>query len=144
MNNPTNTETLVRESVLAKRMNIPRAQFKQWRENGDLIEGEHWLAEGQAFVFTEAGESRVLQLIAVPTDTVTPLTKVPVLAVAAGVNPRILRCRPADGSGMVSVRLTGPRVFASGFRRGDRLDAVPTDLEGVLEYDGPVPRRMRL
>ncbi len=50
----------------------------------------------------------------------------------------------ADGGAIVSVRLTGPRVFASQFRRNMRLEVTPTDVAGIFEYDGPVPRKTRI
>jgi hypothetical protein len=66
------------------------------------------------------------------------------LAQAAGVMPRVLRCKPVEGGALVSVRLTAPRVFASQFRRGDRIEVTPTETAGVFEYDGAVPRRTRI
>ena len=138
----------VRESVLAMRLNIPRAQFKAWREDATaLVPDDHWHKdESGAYVLTPAGQLRVLELMAVPVPVppVQPVT-VPMRAIAAGAMPRILRCRPVSGEGpMVSVRLLGANVFAAKFRRGDLIQALPTETEGIFEYDGPVPRRMRL
>jgi hypothetical protein len=137
----------VRESVLAQRLNVPRAQFKLWREDGvSLLSPAHWVKDDTgAYVITAEGQARVLELMHVPPEQQPPpLKKVQLQAVCAGVMARVLRCRPVDGGPMVSVRLTGPNVFASKFRKGDCLEAVPTEFEGIYEYDGPVPRRSRL
>jgi len=131
------------EAILAARLNVPRESFKRWRENGDLKRLEHYVKEGQAYHITPEGEAEVLRLIGVYNAPSAP-AKIPMLAQAAGVMPRVLRCKPVDGGAMVSVRLTGPRVFASQFRRGMRIEATPTDIEGIFEYDGPVPKRTRI
>jgi hypothetical protein len=131
------------EAVLAARLNVPREQFKHWRESGTLHEGTHYLKEGRAYCITAEGEAEVMRLIGLESDPPQPV-KIAVLAQAAGAMPRVLRCKPVDGGAMVSVRLTAPRVFASQFRRNMRLEVLPTETEGIFEYDGPVPRRTRL
>lgn len=128
------------EAVLASRLNVPRDQFKRWRDDGVLLEGEHYQREGRAYHITAAGAAEVLRLIGLDTPPPEP-RKIAVLAQAAGAMPRVLRCKPVDGGEMVSVRLMGPRVFATQFRRNMRLEVVPTEVEGIFEYDGPVPRR---
>ena len=77
-------------------------------------------------------------------ETPPPPVKITVLAQAAGAMPRILRCKPLQGGALISVRLTGPRVFAAQFRRNMRLEVTPTEVEGIFEYDGPVPRKTRI
>lgn len=140
-------ETLIEQStpeaVLAARLNVPRDQFKRWRESGTLRESEHWTRDGRAFHITPAGEAEILRLIGLDVAPPPPRT-LSVLTQAAGAMPRILRCKPVDGGPMVSVRLTGPRVFAAQFRRNMRLEVQPTEVEGIYEYDGPVPRRTRI
>lgn len=136
---------LIPEFVLAGQLNVPREQCKRWRDSGTLRENEHWQREGRAYLITPAGKAEVLRLIGLDTaPVVEPPRTLTVLAQAAGAMPRILRCKPADGGPMVSVRLTGPRVFAAQFRRNMRLEVQPTDVEGIYEYDGPVPRRTRI
>ncbi len=139
----TDTPTTTPEAVLAARLNVPRESFKQWRESGALQEAIHYLKDGRAYHVTAEGEAEVLRLIGLQTAPPAPV-KIAVLAQAAGAMPRILRCKPADGGAMVSVRLTGPRVFASQFRRNMRLDVTPTEVVGIFEYDGPVPRKTRI
>lgn len=145
---PTLEETPVRESVLASRMNIPRAKLKEWRENGTLTEGSHWTREdggGGAYMLTGAGIQAIMDLVNVkPEQQAAPLPTVEMLAISPGAMSRVLRCRPVAGGPLVSVRLTGSRVFGTSFRRGDRLHVVPTGVEGVFEYDGAAPRRMKL
>ncbi len=139
----TDTPTTTPEAVLAARLNVPRESFKQWRESGALQEAIHYLKDGRAYHVTAEGEAEVLRLIGLQTAPPAPV-KIAVLAQAAGVMPRILRCKPVDGGAMVSVRLTGPRVFASQFRRNMRLEVTPTEVAGIFEYDGPVPRKTRI
>lgn len=143
MSNTATTPTTTPEAVLAARLNVPRESFKRWRESGDLKKFLHYLKEGHAFHITPEGEAEVLRLIGIR-DAPPPPSKVAMIAQAAGVMPRVLRCKPLAGGAMVSVRLTAPRVFASQFRRGDRIEVMPTETEGVYEYDGAVPRRTRI
>jgi hypothetical protein len=150
MEDLTDTTTLtepVRESVLAQRLNIPRQQFKAWREDGvSLLTPLHWWKDEQgAYVLTAAGQERVLEIMQVPTEQAPPPpATVSLVAVCPGAMNRVLRCRSPEGGPQVSVRLTGARVFATLFRRGDRIEATPTETEGIYEYDGTVPRRTRL
>jgi hypothetical protein len=137
----------VRESVLAQRLNVPRAQFKLWREDGvSLLSPAHWVKdETLAYVITAEGQARVLEIMQVPTEQAPPPpATVSLVAVCPGAMNRVLRCRSPEGGPQVSVRLTGARVFATLFRRGDRIEATPTETEGIYEYDGTVPRRTRL
>jgi hypothetical protein len=129
--------------VLAARLNVPRDSFKRWRESGDLKRLLHYLKDGNAFHITPEGEAEVLRLIGLGEASPAP-AKIAMLAQAAGVMPRVLRCKPVEGGALVSVRLTAPRVFASQFRRGDRIEVTPTETAGVYEYDGAVPRRTRI
>lgn len=131
------------EAVLAARLNVPRASFKRWREDGSLKRLLHYLKDGNAYHLTPEGEAEVLRLIGLG-EASTPTAKIAMLAQAAGVMPRVLRCKPVEGGALVSVRLTAPRVFASQFRRGDRIEVTPTETAGVFEYDGAVPRRTRI
>lgn len=139
----TTTPTNTPEAVLAARLNVPRDSFKRWRDNGDLKRLLHYIKEGQAFHITPEGEAEVLRLIGIGEAPPAP-TKIAMLAQAAGVMPRVLRCKPVDGGAMVSVRLTAPRVFAAQFRRGMRIEVTPTETEGIFEYDGAVPKRTRI
>jgi hypothetical protein len=122
---------------------VPRDSFKRWRESGDLKRLLHYLKDGNAFHITPEGEAEVLRLIGLGEASPAP-AKIAMLAQAAGVMPRVLRCKPVEGGALVSVRLTAPRVFASQFRRGDRIEVTPTETAGVYEYDGAVPRRTRI
>jgi len=131
------------EAVLAAQLNVPRENFKRWRESGDLKRLLHYVKDGQAYHITPEGEAEVLRLIGISAAPPAP-AKIAMLAQAAGVMQRVLRCKPVAGGAMVSVRLTAPRVFASQFRRGDRLEVTPTETEGIFEYDGAVPRRTRI
>ena len=135
--------TTTPEAILAARLNVPRDSFKRWRESGDLKRLLHYLKDGNAFHLTPEGEAEVLRLIGLGEASPAP-AKVAMLAQAAGVMPRVLRCKPVEGGALVSVRLTAPRVFASQFRRGDRIEVTPTETAGVFEYDGAVPRRTRI
>jgi hypothetical protein len=139
----TPTPTTTPEAILAARLNVPRDSFKRWRESGDLKRLLHYLKDGNAFHITPEGEAEVLRLIGLG-EASTPMAKIAMLAQAAGVMPRVLRCKPVEGGALVSVRLTAPRVFASQFRRGDRIEVTPTETDGVFEYDGAVPRRTRI
>ena len=139
----TPTPTTTPEAVLAARLNVPRDSFKRWRESGDLKRLLHYLKDGNAFHITPEGEAEVLRLIGLGEASPAP-AKIAMLAQAAGVMPRVLRCKPVEGGALVSVRLTAPRVFASQFRRGDRIEVTPTETAGVYEYDGAVPRRTRI
>jgi len=139
----TTTPTTTPESVLAARLNVPRENFKRWREGGDLKRLLHYTKDGNAYHITPEGEAEVLRLIGIGEAPQAP-AKIMMLAQAAGVMPRVLRCKPVEGGALVSVRLTAPRVFASQFRRGDRLEVTPTETAGIFEYDGAVPRRTRI
>lgn len=139
----TRTEAAEPESVFAARHEVPRAALKRWREDGTLLEDEHWLKRGNAFLLTVAGQERVLEMIGIASPPLVP-ERVPVRAQLAGAMPRILRCKRESDGVMVSVRLTAPRVFATQFRRNDRLDVTPTETEGIYEFDGAVPRRTRI
>lgn len=139
----TTTPTTTPEAVLAAQLNVPREIFKRWRDNGDLKRLLHYVKDGQAFHITQEGEAEVLRLIGIDAAPQAP-AKIAMLAQAAGVMPRVLRCKPVDGGAMVSVRLTAPRVFATQFRRGMRLEVTPTETEGIFEYDGAVPKRTRI
>ncbi len=139
----TPTPTTTPEAILAARLNVPRDSFKRWRESGDLKRLLHYLKDGNAFHITPEGEAEVLRLIGLGEASPVP-AKIAMLAQAAGVMPRVLRCKPVEGGALVSVRLTAPRVFASQFRRGDRIEVTPTETAGVFEYDGAVPRRTRI
>ena len=146
--NETNETTMTMaattpEAVVAGRMNVPRESFKRWREAGTLREGEHFVKEGRAYQITEAGEAEVLRLIGIA-QTPEPEPRRGMIVQQAGVMHRVLRCKPAEGGAMVSVRLMAPRVFASQFRRGDRIEVTATEVEGVFEYDGGKPRRTRI
>lgn len=131
------------ESALAARLNVPRANFKRWRDAGQLMPDEHWQQEGNAIVITAAGIARVLELIGLETAPAPAVVKVAVIVQSHGSHARILRCKIVGG-GLCSVRLMAPRVFASQFRRNDRLEVLPTENESIFEYDGTVPRRFRL
>lgn len=133
------------ESVLAAQLNVPRGNFKRWREGGELKPGEHWIKDGHAFFITEAGKARVLELLGFEPGTKNEerITRTAVRVMLPGAMPRVLRCKVENG-GMCSVRLTAPRVFAAQFRRHDRLEVLPTETEGIFEYDGGVPRRIRI
>jgi len=135
--------TTTPEAILAARLNVPRDSFKRWRDSGDLKRLLHYVKEGNGFHLTPEGEAEVLRLIGIGDAPQAP-AKILMLAQAQGVMPRVLRCKPVAGGAMVSVRLTAPRVFAAQFRRGDRLEAAPTETEGIFEYDGAVPRRTRI
>ncbi len=135
--------TTTPEAILAARLNVPRESFKGWRESGQLQETTHYLKEGRAYHLTAEGEAQVMHLIGITTPP-PPSVKIEMLAQAAGALARLLRCKPVAGGPMVTVRLTAPRIFASQFRRNDRLEVTPTDLEGVFEYDGQAPRRTRI
>ena len=139
----TTTTSTIPEAVLAARLNVPRDNFKRWRDSGALQRLEHYLKEGAAYHLTPEGEAEVLRLIGLDAAP-APAAKIAMLAQAAGAMPRILRCKPVAGGALVSVRLTGPRVFASQFRRNMRLEVTPTEVEGIFEYDGAVPRRTRI
>ena len=139
----TTIPTTTPESILAARLNVPRDSFKRWREGGDLKRLLHYVKDGQAYHITPEGEAEVLRLIGIGDAPAAP-AKIAMLAQAAGVMPRVLRCKPVEGGGMVSVRLTAPRVFAAQFRRGDRIEVTPTETEGIFEYDGAVPKRTRI
>lgn len=143
MDTITTTDNTTPEAVLAARLNVPRDSFKRWREDGRIKRLLHYVKEGNAYHITPEGEAEVLRLIGVDSSPPPP-AKIVMLAQAAGVMPRVLRCKPMDGGSLVSVRLTAPRVFASQFRRGDRLEVTPTETEGIFEYDGAVPRRTRI
>lgn len=144
---PTTTEDFIPESVLIARLGIPRTKLKDWRESGQLKEGEHWTrgAKG-AHVITPEGERVIMELCALPVEVEhRPPVTVALRFICPGAMVRVARCRPVNDEGpMVSVRLTGARVFASQFRRGDVIQAIPTETEGIYEYDGGRPRRMRL
>lgn len=142
MTTTTQTNTTP-EAVLAARLNVPRDSFKSWRDNGDLKRLLHYIKDGNAYHITPEGEAEVLRLIGIDSSAAAP-TKIAMLAQAAGVMPRVLRCKPVEGGALVSVRLTAPRVFASQFRRGDRIEVTPTETEGIFEYDGAVPRRTKI
>jgi hypothetical protein len=140
---PTDPIITTPEAVLAARLNVPRESFKRWRESGDLKRLLHYVKDGQAYHITPEGEAEVLRLIGIGDAPAAP-AKIAMLAQAAGVMPRVLRCKPVAGGAMVSVRLTAPRVFAAQFRRGDRIEVTPTETEGIFEYDGAVPKRTRI
>ena len=139
----TTTPTNTPEAVLAAQLNVPRDSFKRWRDNGDLKRLLHYVKDGQAYHLTPEGEAEVQRLIGIDGTPPAP-ARIIMLAQAAGVMPRVLRCKPVDGGAMVSVRLTAPRVFATQFRRGDRIEVTPTETEGIFEYDGAVPKRTRI
>jgi hypothetical protein len=140
----TPTPPTTPEAVLAARLNVPRDSFKRWREGGNLKRLLHYIKDGHAYHLTPEGEAEVMRLIGLGETLPTGPAKILMLAQAAGVMPRVLRCKPVAGGALVSVRLTAPRVFAAQFRRGDRLEVTPTETEGIFEYDGPVPRRTRI
>ena len=150
MNNTTETpiiEAGERESVLSQRLGLPRSQFNEWRKAGDWRQDEHFTGRGGAGgarEITISGVAHMLILLKLDPEEVPTVKTITLMAICAGAMNRVLRCRPIDGGSMVSVRLTGANSFAAKFRRGDRIEAVPTDVEGIYEYDGGVPRRMRL
>lgn len=140
---PSTTGTRV--ATLEERLGIPRAQFKAWRDEGSLLEGEHWVKEGNAYLVTEAGEAKIMELLKVTPDQEPSLPeRVAVVAVQPGAMVRVLRCRRRDTNAMVSVRLLAARTFAAQFQRGVELLVLPTDNESIFEYEGAAPRRARL
>lgn len=139
------------ESVIASRLGIPRGSFKRWREAGDLTSDEHWIKEGNAYCITAAGLRRVNELLGLEAGGGAPdaapvpvIQKIAVRAVLPGAHPRVVRCKLEGTGQMCSVRLTAPRVFASQFRRDDRLEVTPTETDGIYEFDGGRPRRVRI
>lgn len=143
-NNTDNTDNTdsTPERLLAGR-GIPLTKLKEWRESGELREGEHYRKEGRAYHLTPAGVARARELAGLDPQPPPEPERVPVVAQLPGAMPRILRCKLESGV-MVSVRLTAPRVFAAQFRRNDRLAVLPTAMEGIYEYDGVPPRRSRI
>lgn len=137
------TEGAEQESVFAAANNIPRSAFKGWRESEELQIGLHWYKAGNTHMVTAAGIVRVRELAGVEGIMVPP-AEVNVIMQLAGTHDRLIRCKLDPEGGMCSVRLTGPRVFARLFRRGDKLKVMPTETEGVYEYAGAVPRRIKL
>lgn len=131
------------ESALAARLNVPRASFKRWRDAGQLESENHWQQEGNAIVITEAGTARVLELIGLESAPAPVVVKISVSVMQQGAHARVLRCK-IEGGGMCSVKLMAPRVFASQFRRHDKLEVLPTENASIFEYTGTVPRRVRL
>lgn len=142
-NNMNTQTTTIPESVLAAQLNVPRDSFKRWRDSGDLKRLLHYVKDGQAYHITPEGEAEVMRLIGIDNAPPAP-AKIAMLAQAAGAMPRVLRCKPVEGGAMVSVRLTAPRVFASQFCRGQRIEVTPTETEGIYEYDGAAPKRTRI
>ena len=142
--NTVTDDPLIRQSALAKRLNVQLKVFASWREDGELQSGVHFIKLGRGYAITQLGQTRVLELLGdIPPVKVSPAV-VAMRAVCAGVLPRILRCRRVDTGENASVRLTAPNVFASKFLRGAIINATQTETEGVFEYDGLPPRRMRL
>lgn len=139
---PPGADELTPERLLAGR-GIPQRKLKEWRAAGELREGEHYTLDGRAILLTDAGVRRVRELAGMEPEPPPEPERVPVVAQLPGAMPRILRCKLSSGV-MVSVRLTAPRVFATQFRRNDRLAVLPTALEGIYEYDGVPPRRSRI
>lgn len=141
---PEQEQESIAEAVLAAQWNVPRASFKSWRESGALQPGVHYRKDGPAYLLLPAGVAAARQLIGLPEAPPEPV-RLAVRVQAAGAMPRILRAKPADGEGgMVSVRLTAPRVFATQFRRNDLIEVLPTEVDGIFEFDGPAPRRTRI
>lgn len=136
----TETETEM-ESVVAAAHGVPQKKFKEWRDGGALVEGEHWQRPGNAIVITAAGQAKVLELVGVgESPPAPPVPEIRVKAMEPGAMPKVLRCKDAAGI-MCSVRLTAPRVFARMFRRHEVLSVVETETPGIYEYHGGVPRR---
>jgi len=134
------TETEM-ESVVAAAHGVPQRKFKEWRDAGTLVEGEHWQRAGNAIVITVAGQVKVLELVGVgESPPAPPVPERIVRVMDAGAMPKVLRCKDAAGI-MCSVRLTAPRVFARMFRRHEILSVVETETPGIYEYNGGVPRR---
>jgi hypothetical protein len=137
------TTSLIPESVFAAQIGIPRASLTKWRTSGQLVKEQHYQRdEHQAFVITAEGQAEVMRLAGIESPPAAP-SRVPVSVQCAGVMPRILRCKQEDGV-ICSVRLTGPRVFASQFRKHDKLEVLPTEHSGIFEYDGQRPKRIRI
>lgn len=131
------------ETVLASRLGVPRTSLTKWRKAGTLIKDTHYVTDDHAAILiTKEGEAEILKLAGILAPPPEP-QRVPVLVVALGVRPRLLRAKLLTGT-IITVRLTAPRVFAGQFRRNDRLDVIPTEHEGIYEYDGPRPRRIRI
>lgn len=129
------------ESVVAAAHGVPQRKFKEWRDNGALVEGGHWSRAGNAIVITTAGQVRVLELVGLgDCPPALPVAERVVTVQTAGAMPKVLRCKDAAGQ-MCSVRLTAPRVFARMFRRHERLSVTSTETDGIYEYGGGVPRR---
>jgi len=143
MNTTPPIESLLSESALAARLGIPRASFQSWRTSGALKPETHFIrGADRAYHITAEGEVQVLKLSGIQAPPPAP-ERMAVTVQAIGVMPRVLRCKQVSGA-MCSVRLTAPRVFASQFRRGDALQVLATTTEGVFEYDGDKPRRVRI
>lgn len=141
------TVVLTPEAVFAAEQHIPRSRLKQWREEGALEEGTHWRKCSQAFVLTDEGCNRALGLAglpAAPEPSEDAHATVEVHKCRQGVLARVLRAHRVDNGMAVSIRLTAPNVFASHFRFHDRFHATPTETDGVLEYAGRRPMRVRI
>lgn len=138
------TTSLIPESVFAAQFGIPRKSFTKWRISKSLVEGQHYQIDldTRAYLLTAEGEAEAMRLAGIESPPAAP-SRVPVSVQCAGVMPRILRCKQEDGV-ICSVRLTGPRVFASQFRKHDKIEVLPTEHSGIFEYDGQRPKRIRI
>lgn len=146
---PTNPiPTTMPEAIFAAAQEIPMSRLRQWRKEGDLIEGQHWHKSGQAYHLTAEGQSRVLELSGLPVSRdaqqATATATVKVNRCRPGVQARVIRAHRMDTGSVVSVLLTAPNVFASQFRASDQIDVTPTATEGIFEYAGRRPMRIRL
>lgn len=136
------------EAIFAAAQEIPITRLRQWRKDGALTEGQHWHKSGQAYHLTAEGQDRVLELAGLPlTPEIqhTPtVSTVKVNRCRPGVQARVIRAHRMDTGSVVSVILTAPNVFASQFRACDQIDVTPTTTEGVFEFAGRRPMRIRL
>lgn len=145
----THEPTTMPEAIFAAAQDIPMTRLRHWRKEGDLQEGQHWHKSGQAYHLTAEGQARVLELAGLPViaEIQQPLATVALVKVnrcRPGVQARVIRAHRMDTGSVVSVILTAPNVFASQFRACDQIDVTPTATEGVFEYAGRRPMRIRL
>lgn len=141
MNEEINMTDTEMESVVAAAHGVPQRKFKEWRDGGALVEGEHWCKAGNAIMITGSGQTRVLELVGLgDSPPALPVQERIVRVMGAGAMPKVLRCKDCAGI-MCSVRLTAPRVFARMFRRHEILSVTETETPGIYEYGGGVPRR---
>jgi hypothetical protein len=129
-----NTDSNTLESTLQPY--IPVKSLRRWRQDGLLIQGEHWVKHERGVAYTPAGLARIRADLApgiLPDVLASETVEEPALrAEVRGhcVNPKYLRAlvQLPEGSVLATVRLLAAQASASRFRVGARIQVLADDV----------------